>query len=153
MSSESSNFILETSMINCVKLHNVHCSLREWNSWTYCGTWFSQLQQKSVNISCLTIQWSLQFKTSLFNNNSLHFKASYQWHHSYICNINIPPFKTTSDLRPYFSCWRGGLKMQGPLYTIGSILMDGNGLEGAQKKGKSLKNARICGHSWLVEAI
>ena len=37
------------------------------------------------------LQWSLWFKTPPFNS-SLRFKTSYQWHHSYIFNINIPPF-------------------------------------------------------------
>ncbi len=39
----------------------------------------------------LCIQWSLRFKTPLFNN-SLHFKTGYQCHHLYIFSINIPLF-------------------------------------------------------------
>ncbi len=40
---------------------------------------------------CKAVQWSLRFKTPLFNN-SLHFKAGYWWHHLYIFSINIPLF-------------------------------------------------------------
>ncbi len=36
---------------------------------------------------------------------------------TYIFSVLISlHFKTTSNLRPYFPGWRGGLKMQGPLY-------------------------------------
>ncbi len=61
------------------------------------------------------VQWSLPFKNPLFKN-SLYFKTTYQWHYSYIFSINIPSFKTTSNLRPYFPGWRGGLKMQDHCY-------------------------------------
>ncbi len=37
----------------------------------------------------LIIQWFLRFKTPQFNS-SLHFKIGYQWHNSYIINIEIP---------------------------------------------------------------
>ncbi len=39
----------------------------------------------------LAVQLSLRFKTPPFNN-SLHFKTSYQWHHSFIFNPNILEF-------------------------------------------------------------
>ena len=39
----------------------------------------------------IKVQWSLWFKTPLFNI-SLHFKTVYQWHHLYIFSINIPLF-------------------------------------------------------------
>ncbi len=37
------------------------------------------------------IEDTQQFKTPPFKNN-FHFKADHKWHHSYIFNINIPPF-------------------------------------------------------------
>ncbi len=44
----------------------------------------------SMYTKCV-VQWSLWFKTPLFNN-SLHFKTGYQWHHFHIVCINIPLF-------------------------------------------------------------
>ncbi len=70
----------------------------------------------TVAIILNILQWSLRCKTPRFYN-SLHFKTSHQWHHSYIFNTNILYFKTTSNLRPKFYGWRGGVKMQGPLYS------------------------------------
>ena len=79
--------------------------------------------ERLANVCCTRIQCSLRFKTPPFNN-SFHFKATYQWHNSYIFNTNISfHFKATSNIRPYF------LKMQGPLYMYTETLIYGDPLE------------------------
>ncbi len=88
--------------------------------------------KKERNLSCVCvcetysqnhIQWSLRFKTPLFNK-SLHFKTRYQWHHLYIFSINNSLyFKTTFNLIPYFAGWMGGLNLQGPLYMYCTMIL------------------------------
>ena len=58
------------------------------NDWTVQASPMTQLYQW---MRYIPLQWSLLFKTTLFNN-SLHFKTGYQWHHLYIFSINIPLF-------------------------------------------------------------
>ncbi len=45
-----------------------------------CGTWSTSINKRTSMISVIMLmqlQWSLRFKTPLFNN-SLHFKTGYQ---------------------------------------------------------------------------
>ncbi len=53
--------------------------------------YFCAMQSKTYPYLWPQVQWSLQFKTPLFNN-SLHFNTRYQWHHLYIFSINTPLF-------------------------------------------------------------
>ena len=70
--------------------------------------------------SYYNVQWSLQFKTTHFNN-SLHFKTGLQCHWPYIFNINISLYIRSLYKKHILICRICGVKLLGPLYIVNQI--------------------------------
>ncbi len=86
----SCNRVLSNTAYNAVNCNRVISNMA-YNA-VNCNRVISITAYNAVNVTGLQIlvQWPLQPKTPPFNN-SLLFQTSYQYH-SYIFNINIPPF-------------------------------------------------------------